>query len=192
MVENIRLAVPSDSNSILSIYSHYITETPITFETEVPAEKEIKKRIENTSQNYPWIVFEVDSAITGYAYASQHRTRAAYQWAVEVSIYLDINSRGKGIGKMLYSTLFKILKAQGFYKAYAGITLPNPASIGVHEYFGFRKIGVYKSVGFKMGKWHDVEWWDLQLNETQPSPAPFVPFQELSGKVVQKILQEAS
>ena len=120
----------------------------------------------------PWLVWEEDGRVLGYAYASGHRARAAYQWCVEVSVYVHPDARRGGIARRLYTELFERLREQGFYNAYAGITLPNPASVGFHEAMGFRPIGVYPKIGYKFGRWHDVGWWSLRLRDDDEEPAP--------------------
>jgi len=128
----------------------------------------------------PWLVCADGRGprgpVLGYAYASRHRDRAAYQWSVDVSVYVHETARRKGIGRALYTSLFALLHLQGFCAAHAGITLPNEASVGVHECLGFRPVGVYPSVGFKLGAWRDVGWWQLPLRERQGEPAPPLSF----------------
>jgi L-amino acid N-acyltransferase YncA len=131
------------------------------------------RRIEATLANWPWLVCERDRQVLGYAYASRHRERSAYQWSCDVSVYVSASYRRVGIGRALYRSLFELLKLQGFRNAYAGITLPNPASVGLHESLGFKPIGVYQDVGYKLGAWHDVGWWELHLG---PGVAPTPPF----------------
>ncbi len=120
---------------------------------------------------HPWLVALEEGSVTGYAYASQHRTRAAYRWAVDVSVYVAGCHRGRGVGLGLYTVLFDILRAQGYRSAHAGITLPNPGSVALHESMGFVPVGVYRSVGWKLGRWHDVGWWQLQLNGMGAEPS---------------------
>jgi phosphinothricin acetyltransferase len=122
-------------------------------------------------ERLPWVVGEQQGDILGYAYASAHRARAAYQWSVDVSVYIHTSSRRSGVGRAVYSSLFKLLELQGFYNAYAGITLPNPASVGLHEAMGFQPVGVYRAVGYKLGAWHDVGWWQLPLRQRSSPPA---------------------
>ena len=172
----IRFANIHDAVQILDIYSPYVDNTPISFETIVPSVKEIEKRIELVSVNYPWIVFEEGNNILGYAYASKHRERAAYRWAVDASIYVKQDCTGSGIGKALYTTLLRILKLHGFRNVYAGICLPNEASVGIHEYFGFKKIAHFSMVGYKFGQWYDVGWWELFLEQHTPEPDEPLPF----------------
>jgi phosphinothricin acetyltransferase len=119
--------------------------------------------------------------LLGYAYASAHRARAAYQWSVDVSVYIHATRHRSGVGRALYRSLLKLLELQGFYHAYAGITLPNPASVGLHEAMGFRPVGVYQAVGFKLGAWHDVGWWQLSLQERLAAPTPPIEVQTLGA-----------
>jgi len=168
----IRLATSADAAAIAAIYGPIVEGTTISFETTAPTEAEIARRIAATLAYAPWLVCAQPGDVLGYAYASRHRERAAYQWAVDVSVYVDERHRRKGVAQALYTSLFEILKRQGFYSAHAGIALPNPASVGVHEALGFRPVGIYRSVGYKMGAWHDVGWWQLPLRERDGAPRP--------------------
>ena len=161
----VRPATIKDAEAILGIYTPYITDTYISFETEVPAIKEFSERIENIMKNYPYLVCEVDGKVVGYAYASKHRERAAYKYSADVSVYIAAAYKRRGIGKALYVKLFELLKEQGIYTVYAGITLPNNTSIGLHKSMGFNEVGVYHKVGFKHGRWHDVAWFEKVLRE---------------------------
>ncbi len=172
MARGIRLARPDDVSMIHTIYVPFVVNTPVSFELTPPTEREMRQRIEQTLQTHPWLVCEEQGEILGYAYASQHRTRQAYQWAVDVSAYVHERWRGKGIGKALYTSLFALLRLQGFYNAYAGIALPNPASVALHEAMGMRQLGVYQRVGYKQGAWHDVGWWQLALQPYASDPVP--------------------
>lgn len=163
-----RPARSEDAKAILEIYSPYIEKTAITFETSPPSLPEIQKRIKENSK-LGYFVYELDGQVVGYAYASKHRERAAYQWCCEVSAYISEEFHGKGIASILYSHLFRQLKNLGYVNAYAGITLPNEKSVGFHESMGFKPIGTYNNIGFKLGRWHDVGWWELQLQKA-PSP----------------------
>ncbi|MBV9788020.1 MAG: N-acetyltransferase [Chloroflexi bacterium] len=167
----IREATPDDAAQIQAIYAPIVSTTTISFELEPPSIDEIRRRILHTSPKLPWLVCERDG-ILGYAYASQHRSRAAYQWSVDVSVYVHEQARRMHIGRALYTALFKILALQGFFNAYAGIALPNPASVGIHESLGFVPVGVYRGVGYKLGAWHDVGWWQLSLQPRTDDPAP--------------------
>lgn len=164
MIE-VRLATTADAEDFIEIYSPNILSTAISFETEIPTIENFKKRIEKCLQKFPWIVCSIDNKIAGYVYASSHRDREAYQWSCECSVYVHENFQGKKIGKELYHLLFKILKHQGFRNVYAGITLPNDASVQLHEKCGFENFATYENVGYKFGKWHSVGWWKLQIKD---------------------------
>jgi phosphinothricin acetyltransferase len=166
-----RLAAIQDTEQILEIYSPYVLDTDISFETAVPSKEEMEKRIESVLSNKPWIVIEDEKHILGYAYASEHNERSAYRWSVDLSVYIRQDSRGMGLGKALYTALFHILKLQGYCNAYAIIVLPNESSIGIHEYFGSVKVAHYNNVGYKLGNWHDVGCWELFLAQHDPEPS---------------------
>jgi phosphinothricin acetyltransferase len=172
MAAHIRLAAPEDAAGILAIYAPIVRDTIISFELEPPALDEMRRRIEATLTKLPWLVCELDRRILGYAYASRHRERAAYQWSVDVSVYVADGLRGQGLGRRLYAPLLGILADLGYYSALAGIVLPNPASVGLHEAMGFKPIGVYRNIGYKLGAWHDVGWWQCQLREYEDNPRP--------------------
>jgi phosphinothricin acetyltransferase len=166
----ITFARPDQAEAIQAIYRPYVTDSIISFEVEPPTVDEIQQRIANTLKKWPWLVCEKEGQIAGYVYASKHRERAAYQWDVDVTAYLNPQFHRSGIGRALYTTLFAILRLQGYYNAYAGIALPNPASVGLHEAMGFKPIGVYEQTGYKNGAWHDVGWWQLHLQPLNPNP----------------------
>jgi L-amino acid N-acyltransferase YncA len=166
----IRFATRADAAAVAEIYGPFCEDSPITFETERPSIREIENRISKILERFPWLICEHENEVTGYAYAGPHRDRAAYRWCVDVAIYLSGNSRGQGFGRALYTVLFQLLRIQGYFQAYAGITLPNPASIRLHQGLGFEPIGVYKRVGFKANAWHDVSWWGLTLQPTDRPP----------------------
>jgi phosphinothricin acetyltransferase len=168
----IRLATAADAAPVAAIYRPYVTDSAISFELEPPSADEMGRRIASTLAFAPWLVLERDAAIAGYAYATRHRDRAAYQWSVDASVYVAEGRHRAGIGRALYTSLFALLRLQGFCAAHAGITLPNAASVGLHESFGFQPVGVYRAVGFKRGAWHDVGWWQLNLRERARDPAP--------------------
>ncbi|MBN1892447.1 MAG: N-acetyltransferase [Clostridiales bacterium] len=161
----IRPVKQTDAADILAIYAPYVTDTVISFETKVPTIEEFSKRIETIQNDYPYLVCEVDGKVVGYAYASKHRERAAYRYSVEVSVYVALDYHHKGIGKALYKRLFAALDACNYYSAYAGITLPNDKSIGLHKSFGFVEVGIYHNIGYKDGKWLDVIWLEKPLKD---------------------------
>jgi L-amino acid N-acyltransferase YncA len=161
----------TDTEAVLNIYQPYIEKTPITFETTVPPAGEFAKRIKTNTEKYPWLVAEDEGRVIGYAYASKHRDREAYQWCVESSVYVLEEYHHTGIAKELYSKLFDVLKESGFVNIYAGITLPNPKSYSFHSKMGFEPIGVYKNIGYKLGKWHDVAWLVKTINPHNDDPA---------------------
>jgi L-amino acid N-acyltransferase YncA len=171
MSSTIRFATPKDAGEILEIYAPFCAGTPVSFETEPPSLAGMRQRISKTLKSLPWLVCEQEGRILGYAYASRHRERAGYRWSVDVSVYVREGHRGKGLGRALYSSLFAILRLQGFYNILAGISLPNPASVTLHESMGLRLLGVYQGIGFKCGQWHDVGWWQLALRDRDGEPA---------------------
>jgi L-amino acid N-acyltransferase YncA len=166
----IRVAEPGDADAVAAIYAPIVRETAISFETEPPSSDEMAARIETTLATHPWLVAERGGEVVGYAYGSQHQQRAAYRWSVNVTAYIDATARRAGVGRALYGSLIPILRAQGFRSAFAGITLPNEASVGLHEAVGFTPLGVYHHVGFKLGAWRDVGWWRLALSESHGAP----------------------
>ena len=143
-----------------------MTESSISFETEPPSAAEMAQRIRAA---HIWLVAERDGKVVGYAYGGQHRSRAAYNWTVEVSAYVDRSAHRTGVGRLLYSELFDQLKARGFRLLVAGITLPNDASVAIHEALGFEPVGVYRNIGYKAGQWWDVGWWQLDMGAPEVS-----------------------
>lgn len=160
----IRDAVPGrDAGACAAIYAPNVEGTPISFEEVAPGTAEMAARIERVGAGHPWLVAERDGAVVGYAYACPHAERVAYRWAADVSVYIAAEHRGEGVGHALYAELFERLRRQGLRTAVAGITLPNPASIALHEGFGFVRVGVLEKIGWKQGAWRDVGWWQLEL-----------------------------
>jgi phosphinothricin acetyltransferase len=185
----IRLAVDADADAIAGIYRPVVEATAISFETTAPGRAEMGRRVTDTLPSHPWLVCDIDGRIAGYAYATRHRMRDAYRWSVDTSVYVDNGYRRRGVGRGLYESLFAILAAQGFFNAYAGITLPNPASVGLHESVGFEKLGVYRRVGYKLGRWHDVGWWQRALQAHRPpSREPYDVATVLSQTASEKLL----
>lgn len=166
---------PDDAAASAAIYASYVTETVISLEETPPTEAEMAARMARHSAKHAWLMAELEGEPVGFAYGSQHRERAAYRWAADVSVYVDRHAHRRGIGRQLYTTLLDTLARRGYYVACAGITLPNPASVALHESFGFVPVGVYRNVGFKFGAWHDVGWWQLELRPATAGEAPAEP-----------------
>lgn len=158
-----RSARREDAAALQAIYAPIVDATAISFEEVPPSVEEMAERIADTLERYPYLVAVEAERAVGFAYASQHRSRAAYRWSVDVTGYVAESARRAGIGKLLYGALLSELAQGGFHAAFAGIALPNPASIALHESVGFEPVGVYREVGFKLGRWHDVGWWQRLL-----------------------------
>ena len=174
MAAIIRLACGLDAEQIAAIYAPVVAGTAISFEIEPPDPTEMERRIASTMAGYPWLVCDNGGELLGYAYASMHRARPAYQRSVETTIYGNNRYRRLGVGRALYAALLNVLPLQGYYNAYAGVTLPNPASVGLHEALGSEFIGTFRKVGYKLGRWHDVGWWQRPLQPpTEPPAEPF-------------------
>ena len=185
----IRLANEEDANGILEIYAPYILNTSLTFETEVPDQRAFKERIRSYLIIWPWLVCESDGKIAGYAYGTRYRERVAYQWGTEVSVYIHDDFHRKGIAKALYTAVLEILKNQGFRNAYAVINLPNDQSVAFHESCGFKYFATYENVGYKLGKWKNVGWWQIQLNEYSHEPEAPVKFSELNKEFLPALFE---
>jgi len=197
----VRLARPADAAAIASIYRPYVTDAATSFEIDPPDAGEMNRRMAALESFAPWLVAverrtrdpqrvphpprrgsggeaacaprdHQPEVVVGYAYASPHRDRAAYRWSIDVTVYLRGDRHRRGIGRTLYQALLPLLAMQGFCVAHAAITLPNAASVGLHESLGFTPIGVYPAVGWKQGAWHDVGWWRLPLGSLPPAPTP--------------------
>lgn len=181
MAVELRLAREDDAAALHAIYTPIVEQTIISFELVPPSVEELRERIRSTLARWPWLVCAHGDMVLGYAYASAHRARQAYQWAADVSVYVHPQAHRSGIGRGLYTALLRLLVAQGYFGAYAGIALPNPASVRLHESVGFRPVGVYAAVGYKLGAWHDVGWWQCELQPRTPDPAPPRPIAEVQG-----------
>lgn len=166
----IRLVVPGDAAGILEIYSPIVLNTAASFETSVPSVASFEERISQYSAKSPWIVAEYNAQIIGYAYATAHRSRDAYQWSQETTVYVHQDFQKQGVALRLYQVLLSALTEMGFTKALAVITIPNEPSIRFHEKLGFNHIGEMKAIGFKFNQWHTTSWWDLGLQETNYVP----------------------
>jgi L-amino acid N-acyltransferase YncA len=159
----IRPCLPSDAPRVCEIYNHYVRETVITFEEEPVSGQEMAGRIREVAGRWTWLVAEDDGTLAGYAYASAWKTRSAYRYSVESTVYVAPEWTHRGIGTHLYQALIAALRAQNVHYVTGGIALPNPASVALHERLGFRKMGHFSEVGFKLGRWVDVGYWELIL-----------------------------
>lgn len=159
----LRPVLSSDAEGIAAIYRPIVENTTISFEEVAPDAAEFARRIAEITQRYPWLVAELDGTVAGYAYASRHRERSGYRYSADVSVYLAPNARGRGMGTALYERLLGSLAQLGLHRAFAGITLPNDASVNLHRRCGFELVGIYKEVGRKFERWLDVSWWQRPL-----------------------------
>jgi phosphinothricin acetyltransferase len=166
----VRPATDADAAACVRIYAPYVRDTAITFELDVPSNAEMADRIAAASRTHAWLVYEKDDRVIGYAYAGPMKARAAYRWSCEVSVYLVPNLRRAGIGRALYEALFERLTERGYRTAVAGMTLPNPASEGLHRALGFQPVGTFRKVGWKHGAWHDVAWVQRSLAASDDPP----------------------
>jgi len=171
MAESLRIrqATEADAPALLAIYRPFVEDTAVSFEMVTPTVKEFAERIAKSLAGWQWLVAEREDQIVGYAYGSSHRARPAYRWSVEVSAYVHPSQHRQGVGRALYLRLFEELAEKGFCNAYAGTTLPNDGSVALHRSVGFEPIGVFKAVGRKFGRWHDVAWFQRALRDSPPS-----------------------
>ncbi|EGP67149.1 putative phosphinothricin N-acetyltransferase [Streptococcus sp. oral taxon 056 str. F0418] len=165
----IRFAKPSDARSLLDIYAPYVENTAITFEYEVPTIEDFATRIAKTLEKYPYLVAEEDGLILGYAYASTYYARAAYDWAVELSVYVSQEARGQGVGTRLYDALEGLLKQMGYIHFLACISLPNEASLALHRKRGYQQVAHFPKIGYKFDRWHDIVWLQKSLDKEAKS-----------------------
>jgi L-amino acid N-acyltransferase YncA len=172
---SVRAAESSDAAACAAIYAPYVTDTVITFESQPPTEQEMAGRIAAAQRTHAWLVAEDAAGVVGYAYGGPYKERAAYRWACEVSVYLQVGRRRTGAGRALYEALFARLVERGFRTAVAGMTLPNDASVGLHRAMGFEPIGTYRRIGWKHGAWHDVSWTQRPLVEPNDDDPPSEP-----------------
>ncbi len=165
-----------------AIYRPIVEQTTISFEFEVPSEEELARRISATLERTPWLLCEERDEVLGYAYAGPFRARPAYAWCVESSVYVDPSHQRRGVARGLYRALLGCLREQGFHRLLAGITLPNPASVALHEGLGFEPVGSFRDVGNKFDAWHAVGFWELELQPLPSAPAPPLSIQEASER----------
>lgn len=174
----IRFACAEDAPAVSAIYDHYARTTAITFAERAPSPEEFAARI--ADDRWPFLVAKESDEVRGFAYAAAFRTKDAYRWDVELTIYLALDAKGVGIGRTLMTECLRILRAQGYRNAYSCITLPNERSVGLHRRLGFRELGVFEKTGYKLGGWHDVIWMGLELGEFDQAPAEPLRLRELS------------
>jgi phosphinothricin acetyltransferase len=186
MNPHIRVANVADAEALLAIYQPHVLDSAVSFEIVPPDARQFAQRITRTLERYPWLVCQADGEVLGYAYGSTHRERPAYQWSVEVSAYVKSGNSRSGIGRRLYNALFEILVRQGFFSAFAGVTLPNEASVRFHEALGFQPLGVFHNIGFKHGRWHDVAWFERPLQPRHTPDGPPVPFAAIAGTLTNR------
>jgi L-amino acid N-acyltransferase YncA len=175
----VRGARLGDAAGIRDVYEPMVTSSAITFETSVPTVEEMRARMSATSGGLPWLVAERAGEVVGYAYASPYRSRPAYRWCVETSVYLRADAQGQGLGRRLYEPLLDVLTRQRLVTAIAMIALPNPASVALHESLGFQHRGAVHDAGYKLGRWHDVGWWQRRLAAPAASPAEPLPLADV-------------
>lgn len=188
----LRPAKAADAEGILKIYAPYVTDTAVSFEYDVPAPDEFAGRIETISERYPYLVCELEGETVGFAYASAHRERSAYMWNAELSVYIDKSHCRLGIGHSFYSALIEILKLQNIQTVYGGVAVPNENSEWLHKSLGFEAAGVYRKTGFKLGRWHDVVWYEKQIGSHTTPPRAVVPISEIDGALIADILKKNS
>jgi L-amino acid N-acyltransferase YncA len=168
---DVRDATVADAAACAAIYAPYVTDTAITFETEVPSAEAMADRIAAATSTYAWLVADHEGRVIGYAYGGPYKERPAYRWSCEVSVYVDRAHHRAGAGRALYEALFERLAARGYLMAVAGMTLPNEASVGLHRAVGFEPVGTYRRIGYKHGTWHDVAWTQRALATGGDPPA---------------------
>ena len=178
----IRMATLEDAEAIFRIYAEYIKNTTVTFEIEVPTLTAFRERMERIMAQFPWLVCEIDGEIAGYAYASKHGERAAYRWSADLSVYISKKFHRRGIATAFYKALAEILRTQGYFTVYAGVSTPNPKSEAFHTALGFRNLGEFRNVGYKLGQWLGVTWYELSLAAYVPEPEEPVGINVLSAK----------
>jgi len=169
----IRSATPDDAAACEAIYRPIVLETGISFEWEPPSVEDFRARIDKVTSKYPWLVaLDGSGSVAGFVYANTHRDAPSYQWSVNTSVFVREDARGRGVGLALYTALHRQLVALGYYRAFAGVALPNAGSVALHEAAGYRHLGTYEKVGFKLGQWRDVAWFQKQLQPPAEQPVP--------------------
>lgn len=186
----IRTATMADLDAILAIYAPYVEQTTFTFEYVVPSHEDFTHRMEQIMRVYPWLVLEEDGVVKGYAYGSPFNERAAYGWTADLSVYLDMNCRGRGYGRRLYECLMRLLQLQGVRNVYGIVTDPNPVSYQFHLDMGFQEKGHFEHIGFKHGKWLNVNFMAKDIAPAEGIPQPVIPFTELPAQQVEDVMKD--
>lgn len=187
-----RTASPADAKALLDIYAPYVSETCISFEDTVPTIAEFESRIKNTLLKFPYIVCEAEEKPVGYAYAHSYRSRAAYDWGTELSVYVDKNAHHSGIGTALYTALIELLRNMNFQTVYGIVTSPNPKSERLHQKLGFKNCGVMPKCGYKLGKWVDITNFELEIGSFPAEPPRLLTLSELPAETIQSIFSKAA
>jgi phosphinothricin acetyltransferase len=185
----LRIATKEDGAALAAIYAYYVENTAITFEYVAPSAEEFGERIAHKLEKYPYIVAEENGRAVGYAYADMYRERAAFNWSCELSVYVDKNETGKGIGKHLYNALIDILRLQGFVSVVASITYPNESSVALHEKMGFVHLGTMHDIGYKFGRWLDLMWFEKRISDVS-APTTIIPFPEIESEKITAVLEK--
>lgn len=187
----IRFAAAKDAAELLEVYAPYVTGTTVSFEYEVPAVEEFRRRVEETSARYPYLVWEEDGALLGYAYAHPYAARPAYQWSAELTVYLRQGVSRRGLGSRLYGALMELLRLQGVRNVYGCVTAENTASVAFHHALGFREAGRFSQVGYKLGRWLDVLWLEKAI-ASGGEPQPLVSFPQVDRDRALAVLERWS
>ncbi len=187
----VRPAASSDIGAILDVYSHYINNTTVTFEEEVPSAGQFRMRCEEIMTEYPFLVCQDGSHIAGYAYAHRHQSRSAYKYSAELSVYLRPHYTGLGIGRVLCEAIIELLKLQNVQTVYSAVSLPNDASCALHRSLGFEPAGLWRNTGRKKERWIDIQWFELVIGNYPEVPGEIIPFNRLNPAEVTGILRAA-
>ena len=185
----LRFATPQDAPSLLAVYAPYVEGTTVSFEFSVPSVREFARRIEETAQRYPYLLWEAEGRVVGYACAHQLLPRPAYQWAAELTVYLEEGAAGCGLGRRLYGALCDLLRLQGVRTVYGCVTAENAPSVAFHRALGFREAGRFPAAGHKLGRWLDVLWLEKTIAPVDAAPAPFLPFLQVDPEAAAQVLQ---
>ena len=188
----LRITEPEDAAGLLDIYKPYVLHTAITFEYEAPSLQEFEQRIRQFSAQYPYLVCEADGELLGYAYAHRFQERAAYGWNAECSVYVSQQAAGRHIGRALYSALIRLPEPQNVVDLYGVGPLPQSTSAPRQEAQGFRRAGLYRRTGYKLGGWHDVAWYEKSLGCRGEAPAPFIGIRQIPQATIAAILEEGA